>query len=182
MDSLCVFCGSSAGRDPVYRDAAATFGRELAVKDIDLVFGGGGVGLMGALAEAVLEHGGDAYGVIPEGIAEREQPPEDLTELYHVESMHERKQRMFSLAEGFVALPGGIGTLEEFLEMVTWAQLGFHEYPTGLLNVDGFFDDLIGFLDEATESGFVTRAHRDMVRVERDPEALLDSLTDSRSG
>lgn len=177
MDSLCVFCGSKTGEDPIYREAAAAFGQELVSRDIDLVFGGGGVGMMGVLAEAVLEAGGDAYGVIPEGIAEREQPPADLTELYEVESMHQRKQKMLALSEGFVALPGGIGTLEEYLEMVTWAQLGFHSYPTGLLNVDGFFDDLTGFLDTATASGFVDDAHRKLVVVDQEPAALLDRIS-----
>ena len=176
MDRICVFCGSNAGHDPVYREAAAALGRELAARDIDLVFGGGGVGLMGALAEATLEHGGSAYGVMPEGIADREQPPDGLTELYLVESMHERKQRMFDLAEGFVALPGGIGTMEEFFEMVTWSQLGFHDYPTGIINVDDFFGELVAFLDGATADGFIDDAHRNSIRTAEDPATLLDDF------
>lgn len=174
MDRVCVFCGSNTGNDPIYRETAREFGRELAARDIDLVFGGGGVGLMGALAEAVLDAGGEVHGVMPEGIADREQPPDGLTELYLVESMHERKQQMFDLADGFVALPGGIGTLEELFEMVTWAQLGFHQYPTGIVDIDGFFVDLVAFLDSATAAGFIAEDHRELILVEDDPGTLLD--------
>lgn len=174
MDRICVFCGSKTGNDPIYRETAVTFGRELAARDLDLVFGGGGVGLMGVLAESTLEAGGEVHGVMPDGIADREQPPDGLTELHLVESMHERKQQMFDLSDGFVALPGGIGTLEELFEMVTWAQLGFHDYPTGIVDVGEFFVDLVAFLDGATDAGFIAENHRDLILVEDDPAALLD--------
>lgn len=174
MDRICVFCGSKTGNDQVYLETAVEFGRELAKRDIDLVYGGGGVGLMGALAESVVDAGGEAHGVMPEGIADREQPPEDLTELYLVGSMHERKHKMFDMSEGFVALPGGIGTLEELFEMVTWAQLGFHHYPTGILDVEGYFVDLVSFLDGATVAGFIAEEHRDLIIVDERPSSLLD--------
>lgn len=176
MERICVYCGSRTGEDERYRTATAAFGAELARREIGLVYGGGGVGLMGVLAESVLDAGGEAIGVIPEGMANSERPPADLTETIVVDSMHTRKQTMFERAEGFVALPGGLGTLEELLEMLTWSQLGIHDYPCGVLNVAGYYDGLVTFLDTAVSEGFVPAAHRDLLTVGEDPASLLDAL------
>ncbi len=176
MDRLCVFCGSNAGRNPVYAERTREFGRALAARDIELAYGGGGVGLMNEIATAVVEHGGSAVGVIPRDVFAREEPPEFLTDLFVVDSMAERKARMLEESEAFVALPGGFGTLEELFEMVTGAQLGFHDAPSGVLNIEGYFDPLIQFLDTATEEGFIADAHRDLLVVADTPEALLDEL------
>lgn len=176
MERICVFCGSSPGSDPVHRDAAARMGRALARRGIGLVYGGGGVGLMGALADAALEAGGEVIGVIPRALQLRELAHAGLTTLHVVESMHERKARMAELARGFVALPGGMGTLEEFAEVLTWAQLGLHVRPCGLLDVAGYYRPLIAFFDQATSQGFVRPEHRGLVLVEEDPDALLDRM------
>jgi uncharacterized protein (TIGR00730 family) len=176
MERICVYCGSRSGADPAYREAAEAFGRELADRDLGLVFGGGHVGMMGTVADATLAAGGEAHGVIPEQLVEREAAHEHLTELDVVGSMHERKARMVELADGFVALPGGYGTLEELLEVLTWAQLGLHGLPCGILNVAGYFDGLVGFFDHATAEGFVSQTHRGMVTVETDPGTLLDAF------
>jgi uncharacterized protein (TIGR00730 family) len=176
MEWICVYCGASGGRREVYRTAAEQFGRTLVDRDLGLVYGGGDVGLMGAIADAVLEAGGDAYGVIPETLVDREQAHDGLTELDIVESMHARKARMVELADGFVALPGGYGTLEELLEVLTWAQLGFHRDPCGLLDVDDYYAGLAAFFDHQVEEGFVSRAHRDMLVVADDGATLLDAF------
>ncbi|MFB6095909.1 MAG: TIGR00730 family Rossman fold protein [Haloferacaceae archaeon] len=176
MERICVYCGSNPGRDPAYREAATAFGRELVARDLGLVYGGGTVGMMGTLADAVLEAGGEAHGVIPESLLEREPPHRGLTELDVVQSMHERKARMVELADGFVALPGGYGTFEELLEVLTWAQLGFHRSPCGVLNVAGYYDDLVAFLDHAVAEEFVSQDHREMVVVAEDPGPLLDGF------
>lgn len=176
MDRICVYCGSRPGRGSAYADAAAAFGRELARRDLGLVYGGGGVGLMGTLAESVLDAGGTAIGVLPEALAEREQPPPELTDLRVVGSMDARKREMFGLADGFVALPGGLGTLDELLETLTRAQLGIHDRPCGLLNLDGYYDDLLAFLDGAVREGFVAREHRRLLTVEEESGDLLDAL------
>jgi uncharacterized protein (TIGR00730 family) len=176
MDSVCVYCGSREGSDPAHREATTTLGRELVARDLTLVYGGGGVGLMGVLATTVLEAGGEVIGVIPEALREREAAPVDLTELVVVDSMHERKRTMFDRAEGFLALPGGIGTVEELFEMVTWAQLGIHDDPVGLLNVAGYYDDLVAFLDGAVEQGYVPADHRDLLTVCDRPGPLLDAV------
>jgi hypothetical protein len=173
MDRICVYCGSRPGRDERYRETTVAFGRELLERDIGLVYGGGGVGLMGVLAETVLAGGGEVIGVIPTPLRERERPPDGLTDLVVVDSMHARKQRMFEFAEGFAALAGGLGTLEELFEMVTWAQLGIHDYPCGLLNVDGYYDGLIDFLDTAVTAGFVPEDHRTLLAVHDDPADLI---------
>lgn len=152
----------------------AAFGRELVRRDVGLVYGGGGVGLMNELARAVLENGGTAVGVIPAGLTEQERPPADLTDLHVVDSMHERKQKMFDLADGFVALAGGLGTLEELFEVLTWAQLGIHTKPCGLLNIDGYYDHLIAFITHAVDRGFVTEDHRQLLIIEDEPARLLD--------
>lgn len=176
MERVCVYCGSSPGHDPAYRRAAREMGEELVARDLGLVFGGGSVGLMGTVADAVMDGGGEAIGVIPEALEAREVAHGGLTELAVVGSMHERKRRMVELSDGFVALPGGLGTLEELFEVLTWAQLGIHEKPCGVLNVAGFYDGLVSHLDGATEAGFVSPAHRDLARVETAPGPLLDAF------
>ena len=174
--TVCVFCGSSVGRHPAYRAASSSFGRALAKSGRRLVFGGGKVGLMGVLADAVLEHGGDAIGVIPRHLVDLEVAHEHLSDLRIVDSMHQRKQVMADLADGFVVLPGGLGTLEEFFEVWTWGQLGLHRKPYGLLNVASYFDPLLTFLDHAVQERFVAPAHRELLLVDQDPDALLAAL------
>ncbi|MDZ7702229.1 MAG: TIGR00730 family Rossman fold protein [Halobacteriales archaeon] len=174
MERICVYCGSSPGRDPAYVEAAEAFGRTLVDRELGLVFGGGHVGLMGAVADATLAAGGEAHGVIPAALEKRELTHEGLTELDVVESMHARKERMAELADGFVALPGGFGTLEELMEVLTWAQLGFHHKPCGVLNVAGYYTELAEFFDRQVETGFVEPAHRDMLVVSDDADDLLD--------
>lgn len=176
MKRICVFCGSSPGRLPEYSRAAENFGRAMNRSGIGLVYGGAKVGLMGRLADTVIAAGGEAIGVMPRALAEKEIAHEGLTELRIVESMHERKAVMAELADGFVALPGGLGTLEEFFEAVTWAQLSIHDKPCGLLNVAGFFDGLHSFLDHAVDHRFVRAGHRSMILSSDDPENLLASL------
>ena len=170
---ICVFCGSSPGREPAYRQLAQQLGRTLAGRGIGVVFGGGRVGLMGALADAALTAGGEVIGVIPQALVDREIGHHGVTQLRVVGSMHERKALMAELADGFVALPGGVGTLEELFEVWTWAQLGLHAKPCGLLDADGFYDPLIGFLDHLVETGFVRSTHRAMLVSSATPEALL---------
>jgi len=181
MKQVCVFCGSSAGRDPAHREAAEGLGRLLARRGMGLVFGGGHVGLMGVVADAVLEAGGKAVGVIPRGLQARELGHRGLDELRVVESMHERKATMAELADGFVALPGGMGTLEETTEVLTWAQLGIHRKPVGLLDVRGYWRPLVTFLDHAVREGFLRQDHRAMVLVEEDPAELLERMLRYRS-
>jgi uncharacterized protein (TIGR00730 family) len=176
MKRVCVFCGSSAGGRAEYLNAAAEVGRALVRREIGLVYGGGGVGLMGQLARAVLAAGGDVTGVIPAALQKRELALEELSDLRIVESMHDRKALMADLADGFLALPGGLGTIEEFFEILTWTQLGIHEKPSGLLNVAGYFEGLIGFLDYAVEEEFIRPEHRSLVLTHEDPEVLLDLL------
>ena len=176
LKRVCVFCGSSSGADPAYRQAAEALGRALVGRGLGLVFGGGHVGLMGALADAVLVEGGEAIGVIPRGLQERELGHRGLSQLRVVGSMHERKAAMAELADAFLALPGGMGTLEETTEVLTWAQLGIHQKPVGLLDVRSYWRALLAFLDHAVESGFLRPEHRALLLVEREPEALLDRL------
>jgi uncharacterized protein (TIGR00730 family) len=174
--SVCVFCGSSPGRRPEYAAAAARLGRAAAAARTRLVYGGGNVGLMGVLADAALTHGGEVTGVIPQHLVDREVAHARLTDLRIVESMHQRKQVMADLSDAFVVMPGGLGTLEEFFEIWTWGQLGLHRKPYGLLNVAGYFDPLLAFLDHAVEERFVSTDHRALLRVAGDPDALLRSL------
>jgi uncharacterized protein (TIGR00730 family) len=173
---ICVFCGASAGRDPVFAEAAATLGRELAGRSIELVTGGGKVGLMGVVADAALAAGGRVTGVIPRFLVEREVAHRGLTELHVVETLHERKALMHELSDGFVALPGGFGTLDELSESVTWAQLGLHAKPIGLVNVGGYFDGLVAFVGAAVGQGFVAAAHREILIARPDAGSLLDAL------
>ena len=173
---LCVFCGSSLGGDPAYKRAAAALGAELAAREIGLVYGGASVGLMGVVADAALEAGGEAIGVLPEALADLEIAHEGLSELRIVASMHERKAQMAALSDGFIALPGGIGTLEETFEVWTWSQLSIHAKPVGLLNVNGFYDRLEAFLDHMTAEAFVKPVHRNIMLADADPTALIDRL------
>ena len=181
MRRVCVFCGSSQGARACYADAARALGTVLARRQIGLVYGGGRVGLMGVLADTVLAAGGEVVGVIPEAMVPKELAHEGLTVLHIVGSMHERKACMAELADAFVALPGGYGTFEEFCEIVTWAQLGLHRKPCGLLNVDGYYDRLLALFDHAVAEQFVRPAHRSLVLEERDPERLLLRLAAYRA-
>lgn len=180
MDRICVFAGSRSGAEARYERAARELGGLLAREGLEVIFGGGRWGLMGELAAAALADGGSAVGVIPEALLEKEGRNEELSRLEVVDSMHERKARMAELADGFVSLPGGLGTLEETCEMLTWAQLGFHAKPCGLLNVGGYFDPLIEFLDRAVGQGFVEAEDRDLLHVASAPEALLGRLREAR--
>jgi uncharacterized protein (TIGR00730 family) len=170
---LAVFCGSNPGARPGYMAAASDFGRFLALRGIGIVYGGSSVGLMAGLADAAVDALGEVIGVIPRMLVQREVANTSLSDLRIVDSMHQRKAMMAELADGFVALPGGIGTLEEFFEVWTWAQLGMHSKPCGLLNVGGYFDPLLEFLDGAVEEKFVRDVHRAMVIVESEPAALV---------
>jgi uncharacterized protein (TIGR00730 family) len=176
VKTLCVFCGSSAGTRPVYADAAREMGEALVARDITLVFGGGRVGLMGEIARTVLVGGGRAVGVIPRALMRKEIAYEDLTELHVVDSMHERKALMAARSDAFIAMPGGFGTFEEFCEVLTWSQLGFHHKPVALLNVAGYYDGLLALFDHAVAEAFVRPLHRSMVIAESDPLTLLDRL------
>ncbi len=180
MSRLCVFCGSSPGRRAEYRDAARALGRLLAQRGIGLVYGGGGGGLMGVLAEAVLEGGGEAIGVIPHALEKRELAHRGLTELRVVDSMHERKALMASLADGFVALPGGAGTLEEICEVWTWGLLGVHRKPCGIINTAGYYTPLLEFIDRMVAEEFLAPGYRDMLVVAPDAASLLDRFDSYR--
>jgi hypothetical protein len=171
-----MYCGSSSGASPVHREAAMALGAHLARSGIGLVYGGGNVGLMGALADAALAAGGEVIGVIPASLQEKELGHGGCTELRVVASMHERKQLMADLADGFIALSGGVGTLEELFETFTWLQLGFHAKPVGLLNVAGFYDRLLDFLRHLTEECFLKREHFDCLLVAEDATALLAQM------
>ena len=176
MEKICVFCGSSFGRHHEYSDAARALGRTLLNHDVGLVYGGGHVGLMGEIARTVLEGGGHVTGVIPRSLADRELAYREVTDLRIVESMHERKALMAELSDGFIAMPGGLGTMEEFFEVITWSQLAFHNKPCGLLNVKGFYDPLIHFIDQIVEKGFADASNREMILIDDNPEALIIKL------
>lgn len=177
MKHLCVFCGSNSGAIPAFEEAARAMGAMLARRDITLVYGGGNIGLMGAIGDAVMAAGGKAIGIIPEALMRKEHGHRGITELRVVKSMHERKAMMADLADGFVAMPGGYGTLEEYCEVLTWTQLGFHRKPCGLLNVAGFYDPLLAFFDRATDQKFVRAEHRTLVLAGTDPEKLIDRMS-----
>jgi uncharacterized protein (TIGR00730 family) len=176
MRRVCVFCGSSPGKSPAYLEAARAMGRALAERGLGLVYGGGSTGLMGALADSALARGGEVLGVIPRALELRELAHGSLTTLHVVGSMHERKAKMAELADAFIAMPGGMGTLEEVAEILTWAQLGLHARPIGLLNVAGYYDPLIAFFDRALAEGFVRPEHRRMLTVAKDPGELLEQF------
>jgi uncharacterized protein (TIGR00730 family) len=180
VKSVCVFCGSSPGADPAFATAAENLGRLLAASGRTLVYGGGRVGLMGIVADAALAAGGTVVGVIPQSLVHHEVAHRGLTELRVVESMHERKALMADLSDGFVGLPGGIGTLEEFFEVWTWGQLGLHTKPYGLLDVSGFFGPLLGFLDRLVQQRFIRADHREMLLVDSEASRLLRRMAVSR--
>ena len=180
MQSVCVFCGSNPGARLAYAEAARALGRTLVERGLRLVYGGAAVGLMGTLADAALAAGGTVVGVIPGTLVEREIAHAGLTEIRVVQSMHERKSVMAELSDAFIALPGGAGTLEELFEVWTWSQLGLHRKPVGLLNVEGYFDSLIAFLDHQTNERFMRREHRDMLLVADDPAVLLARFAEYR--
>jgi uncharacterized protein (TIGR00730 family) len=176
MRRICVYAGSNPGTDPAYADAARALATLLATRGIGLVYGGGKVGLMGVVADAALAAGGEAIGVMPRALIDREIGHPGLTELKVVGSMHERKALMAELSDAFVAVPGGIGTLDELIEVYTWSQLGIHEKACGLLNVNGYYDGLVAFLDHAVGAGFLRAQHRAVLSVAADPGELLDRL------
>jgi uncharacterized protein (TIGR00730 family) len=176
MRRVCVYAGSNPGSDPAYADAARALAHLLAERGIGLVYGGGKVGLMGVLADTALAAGGHVIGVMPQALVDREIGHRGLTELRIVASMHDRKALMADLSDAFVAIPGGIGTLEELVEVYTWSQLGIHDKACGVLNVRGYYDALAAFLDHAVEEGFLRSQHRDVLSVAADPGELLDRL------
>lgn len=173
MKSICVFCGSRLGSKPIYRETAKSVGQLIAQQQLRLVYGGGNIGLMGVVADAVLEYGGEVVGVIPGHLQEKEVGHAGLTELHVVSTMHERKALMANLSDAFIALPGGFGTFEEFCEILTWAQLDLHRKPCGLLNVDGFYDPLLALFDRAVDDGFLRPEYRSMVLTATDADELL---------
>ena len=174
--TICVYCGANAGVTPGYAEAARALGRALVDQNLALVYGGGKVGLMGIIADAVLAAGGEATGVIPTALVEREVGHTGLTRQFIVKDMHERKAMMASLSDGFIAMPGGMGTLEELFEMLTWSQLGIHAKPIGLLNVDRFYDGLLSFIAHASAQGFIRPQHAALMMADSDPQALLKLL------
>jgi len=180
MKRVCVYCGSSTGNKKIYREMAEAMGALLARRRIGLVYGGGNVGLMGVVANAALAGGGEVIGVIPRSLADREIAHAGVTDLRVVDSMHTRKALMADLSDAFIAMPGGVGTFEEFFEAVTWTQLGVHRKPCGLLNVGGFYSPLAAFIDQAVTEGFIKPIHRAMIVVDDDPERLLNSLATVR--
>lgn len=176
VKAICVFCGSNPGRDPAYVDQAEALGQRLAMEGVTVVYGGAKVGTMGALAHAALDAGAKVIGVIPKHLVDVEIAADDLSELHQVASMHERKALMADLSDGFIALPGGLGTLEETIEVATWTQLGLHHKPVGLLNTRGFYDHLLSFLDHAVEEQFLRHENRDLLLADADPVALLTRM------
>jgi uncharacterized protein (TIGR00730 family) len=176
MKSIAVYCGASFGADPVYAEAARALARAMVERNIALVYGGGNVGLMGVIADEVMRLGGEATGVIPRALVDREVGHAGLTRLFVVKDMHERKAMMAELSHGFIAMPGGMGTLEELFEMLTWSQLGIHAKPVGVLNVAGFYDKLVAFMAHLQDEGFVREQHARLMMVESEPQALLARL------
>lgn len=178
MKSICVFCGSSSGNNPDFLAAAKNLGKSLAQNDITLIYGGAAIGMMGAVADAVLAHGGKAVGVIPEFLSRKEIRHQHLTELITVKSMHQRKQQMAELSEGFIALPGGFGTLEEVCEIITWSQLGLVRHPVGILNVNGFYKHLLLQFDHMVEQGYLKRENHQIVIHSDQVQDLLQKMDD----
>ena len=176
MKRICVFCGSTKGNHPSYEYATRELGRLLVKRGLGVVYGGGNIGLMGVLAETVLSNGGEVIGIIPEALAEKELAFRELADLRIVQTMHERKALMEQLSDGFIALPGGYGTLEEICEMVTWAQLGIHHKPCGLLNIEGFYDSFLTFIDYQVQQGFVTQTNRLLICEADEPAVILDFM------
>jgi uncharacterized protein (TIGR00730 family) len=180
MRRLCVFCGSKSGNGPSYAEVTRRLGEAIVRRGLGLVYGAGHVGLMGVLADAVLQSGGEVIGVIPQALVDKELAHSSLTEMHIVASMHERKALMADLSDAFLSLPGAFGTADECFEILTWAQLGLHAKPVGLLNVDGFFDPLLAWLDRTVREGFLRARHRQLLMVGDDPEDLLDRLMGAR--
>lgn len=178
LNSVCVYCGSSPGRNPLFLEAARSTGEEIAKRGLTLVYGGGRVGLMGEVARSALENGGKVIGVIPQALKDQELAFQEVSELRVVGSMHERKALMADLADGFAALPGGYGTLEEIFEVLTWLQLGFHTKPCGFLNINNYYDTLLAFLDQSVEEQFIHQPHRDLIMQALSPAELLDKFLD----
>jgi uncharacterized protein (TIGR00730 family) len=176
VKSVCVFCGSSSGANPVYHALATALGREIASRGLSLIYGGGHVGLMGAVADAALDAGGDVIGFMPQSLVDREIAHKRLTAIHVTSSMHERKAEMERHADGFIALPGGFGTLDEFCEIVTWGFLGIHRKPIGILDANGFFAQLLGFFDHAMSEGFIRPDQRALILEEQEPTVLLDRM------
>lgn len=176
MNKICVYCGSNRGIRPEYVECARLLGRELVNREITLVYGGAKVGLMGEIASTVLDSGGDVIGIMPEALVEKELVHNGLTELIVVKSMHERKAKMAEVSDGFIALPGGLGTVEELFEVLTWSQLGYHSKPCALLNIEGYYNELALFLKHAVDEQFVKEPHRRMLLMENAPERLLDMM------
>jgi len=176
MNNICVFCGSSSGDGPIYQKAAEELASKLVAQGLGLVYGGAQVGLMGRIADAVLHLGGRVTGVIPGALFPKEIPHQGLTHLHVVDSMHERKRLMYELSDAFIALPGGLGTLDELFEILTWGQLGLHSKPCGLLNVSGYFDRILEFLDEAVQRKFLKPQHRRLLLSDNEAEPLLEQL------
>lgn len=180
MQSLCVYCGASTGADPQFVEAAQVLGQTVAQRDIRLVYGGGSVGLMGEVANAALNAGGKVTGVIPEALWKREVGHPGLTEISVVPNMHARKAQLIDLSDAFVALPGGFGTLDELFEVLTWQQIGYHHKPVGLLNIAGYYDSLLSFIQQALSQGFVRGAHVESLIVDTDVGRLIDRLSQSQ--
>ena len=178
MNKICVYCGSKPGNDPAFIDAAKALGHSMAGRGIGLVYGGANIGLMGEVANAALDNGGEVIGVIPSGLFENELAHPGLSKLINVDNMHQRKEKMAALADGFIALPGGFGTFEELLEVITWSQLKIHHKPTGMLSVNGYYDQLSAFIGHAAEQGFIKPSHQSLYFIERNPEVLLDLLVE----
>lgn len=176
MKSICVFCGSNSGSNSIYKEAAVQLACYLAGRNIKLVYGGGSIGLMGAISEAVLQQGGQVIGIIPKFLAEKELAQTDVTQLHIVDSMHERKALMAELSDGFIALPGGIGTLEELFEVYTWGQLGLHIKPCGLLNINGYYNHLISFLHHMVGEQFLKPINLDMLLIDQTSEGLIEKM------
>lgn len=173
---IAVFCGSSSGNNPVYLEAARSLGKALARQQLDLVYGGAKVGLMGEVANSVIENGGRVFGVMPTALVEKEVAHQGLTELYIVKDMHERKSKMAELSDAFIAMPGGVGTMEEIFEAWTWAQLGYHQKPCCFLNVDGYYDHLLTFVDQMVSEGFLWETYRQMLQVSDSPQTLINLI------
>lgn len=176
MNSITVFCGSSTGNEAQFKEQAYQLGKTLAIHNIGLIYGGAGIGLMGAVANGTLEHGGTVTGVLPRFLQNKEIAHAGLTELILVDTMHERKQKMNDLSDGVIALPGGYGTLEELFEMLTWAQLSLHEKPIGILNIDGFYDELIAMIDKMVRKGFLKQEYKEMIIASADIDQLIGQM------
>lgn len=181
IKSLCVFCGSSIGSSPAYQDAAKQLASVFLDQGIGLVYGGASIGIMGRIADAMLHGGGEVIGVIPQSLAKKEIAHQGLSELIIVDTMHQRKALMAERADGFIALPGGLGTLEELFEALTWSQLGMHRKPCGLLNADQYYESLLRFIGHAVEEGFVARAHLELLLVENAPQKLVEAMLNYRA-